>query len=393
MAKFLVFVALNLRAAFSSPRGSSTGTIVTSHSRRANVELLLVEDDDGDARHIQRLLMPAQMVPAAEQLIEFGSIEHTRRLSETLATLAERTPDVVLLDLRLPDSDGLETLEAVVAAAPNVPVVVVTGSADAGMGPAAIQAGAQDYLKKASITDELLRRTFRYAIYRHERDREIATMNRRLMLLNRILRRDIRNDAGLIIGQGDELRDHVDTEGMALVERLLDTAQDTVERIETVTQIMDVLSSDRAVKRDPVDLLDVIEREAARLRDRHDVELTIELAGETRPEVAATAMLSVVVRQLLSNAVRHTDHATPRVDVHVEPESDVVTMTVVDDGAGISDALKANLDRLDTPTHERAAIGTGLFLVLAVLEQVDADVEFADNSPRGTVVRVTLDRV
>jgi signal transduction histidine kinase len=365
---------------------------VPSNTATRTVELLLVEDDADDARHFQRLLSAPRHVPESDRLAEFELAAHTDRLADTLGYLTERSPDVVLLDLRLPDSDGIETLEAVVAAAPDVPVVVVTGSTDTGLGPAAIRAGAQDYLGKASITDELLRRTLRYAIDRHERERERARTNRQLMRLNRIIRRDVRNDAGVIVGQSDELREHVDARGAMLVDGLLDTARDVGERIETVAAIVDALSASTDVDREPVDVTAVLDREVACVRDRYAVDLAVDHATESPVTVAGTPMLAAVFRQLLSNAVLHTDRETPQVEVTVDASPDAVTVVVADDGVGMPSRLTDRLDDLDDWAHDDAGVGTGLFLVTVILDQVDGEIEFADNDPRGTTATVTLQR-
>ncbi|WP_256298131.1 hybrid sensor histidine kinase/response regulator [Haloarchaeobius salinus] len=363
-----------------------------SNTATQTVEVLLVEDDADDARHFQRLLSAARQVPETDRLAGFELAAHTDRLADALDRLTECEPDVVLLDLRLPDSDGLGTLEAVVSAAPDVPVVVVTGNTDTGLGPAAIRAGAQDYLGKASITAELLRRTLRYAIERHEREREQATTNRQLMLLNRIIRRDIRNDAGVIVGQSDELRGHVDQQGAMLVDGLLDTAQDVVGRIETVAAIVDALTAGPDVDREPIDVTAVLDREVARVRDRRAVDITVSRPGESTLTVGATPMLAAVFRQLLSNAVLHTDRETPRVEVSVDASPQAVTVVVADDGVGMPARVRDGLTDLEAESHDETGIGTGLFLVTVLLEQLDGEIEFADNQPRGTIATVTLQR-
>jgi signal transduction histidine kinase len=121
-------------------------------------KVLLVEDNLGDARLLYEGL--------EEALPEQFQMTHVRRLSEALEYLWEETCDVVLLDLGLPDSHGLDTLVVTRAQAPGVPIVVLTGFQDEALAAEALHGGAQDYLVKGQVDSELLARSLRYAIVR-----------------------------------------------------------------------------------------------------------------------------------------------------------------------------------------------------------------------------------
>src|SRR5206468_1017928 len=84
-------------------------------------------------------------------------------------------PDVVVTDLGLPDSDGLETVETLRREAESVPIVVLTGWADEDVGGAAILRGAQDYLVKGDVEPQMLRRSLRYAIRRKRIEEELKS--------------------------------------------------------------------------------------------------------------------------------------------------------------------------------------------------------------------------
>jgi diguanylate cyclase (GGDEF)-like protein len=91
--------------------------------------------------------------------------------------------DVVLLDLGLPDSQGMETVERMVTAAPEIPIVVLTGINDPELGVEAVQRGAQDYLPKGHFDSHLMIRAIRYAIERHRIKEELHRSNEELSLL------------------------------------------------------------------------------------------------------------------------------------------------------------------------------------------------------------------
>jgi diguanylate cyclase (GGDEF)-like protein/PAS domain S-box-containing protein len=139
--------------------------------------LLLVEDNPGDARLLREMLHEHESHDTA--LIHVGMLSHAE---EHLATNAV---DVILLDLGLPDGHGLEAVRRVRAAAPRVPLVVLTGLDDESMAAQALKEGAQDYLVKGQIDPRGLMRALRYAIERQaleealwaEQERAQVTLN------------------------------------------------------------------------------------------------------------------------------------------------------------------------------------------------------------------------
>jgi len=116
--------------------------------------VLLVEDNPGDARLVRALLDPA---------IE---IVHVTRLEAACREVGTRAIHAVLLDLSLPDADGETTVTRMLEAAPAVPVIVLTARCDEALELTAVRAGAQDYLAKDGLDEELLRRTLRHAVER-----------------------------------------------------------------------------------------------------------------------------------------------------------------------------------------------------------------------------------
>lgn len=120
--------------------------------------LLLVEDNPADAELIKEYL-------EEDQNFNYTVVE-TRTLSETLELLAQKNIDVVLLDLSLPDSSGLDTVRTLLADFPKIVLVVLTGLKDHQIALQAVRFGAQDYLEKDQLTPKLLHRSVAYAIER-----------------------------------------------------------------------------------------------------------------------------------------------------------------------------------------------------------------------------------
>jgi len=143
----------------------------------APTTLLLIEDNPGDARLLR------------EMVVELGapniSLVHVASLAEAEKYVAHTAVDVILLDLGLPDAQGLDAVRRALAAAPGVPLLVLTGLDDESLALQTLQEGAQDYLVKGRIEALGLFRALRYGIERKsleealfaEKDRAQVTLN------------------------------------------------------------------------------------------------------------------------------------------------------------------------------------------------------------------------
>ncbi len=154
------------------------------------LELLLVEDNPGDARLIEEMLSDAETLLERVDLAASSGlrIHNEATLAAGIDRLESGGIDVVLLDLGLPDSTGLETLASVVDAAELVPVIVLTGLQDERVGIQAIKGGAQDYLVKDEVSSDLLVRSIHHAIERNRQERDRRRRANQLEALNRLTR-------------------------------------------------------------------------------------------------------------------------------------------------------------------------------------------------------------
>lgn len=136
------------------------------------VKVLLVQGDPDEAEGVR-----SQLAEAAGPPFE---LERVERLAEGLQRLAQGGVDVVLLDLKLPDSEGLATFDRMYAFAPDVPIVVLAGTDDETLGVSTVQGGAQDYLVKGRVDPHVLIRALRYSVERHR----LLTALRNLSLID-----------------------------------------------------------------------------------------------------------------------------------------------------------------------------------------------------------------
>ncbi|MFP4466811.1 MAG: response regulator [Candidatus Goldiibacteriota bacterium] len=126
---------------------------------KRHIKVLLVEDNEGDVRLIWEILSEVRNSPFY--------LEVADTLKGGLKSVEENKPDVILLDLSLPDSNGIYTLNRIRDKAPGVPVVIMTGLDDELVAMKALKEGAQDYLVKGRTDSDLLKRAILYAIERN----------------------------------------------------------------------------------------------------------------------------------------------------------------------------------------------------------------------------------
>jgi sigma-B regulation protein RsbU (phosphoserine phosphatase) len=367
------------------------------------VRILLVEDNPGDAR-----LLRVTLEEAASLRFE---LVHAARLSEALERVGTAPADVVLLDLSLPDAQGMETVTRMLAAAPGVPIIVLTGLTDERVAVAAVQAGAQDYLVKGTVDGGTLARAIRYAMQRKRMETERATLLRN--------EQDARAAAEAAVNARDEvLRIVAHDIGNSLsavkihamvLERTLPAgdgeARKHTEAIRHLTQQMDRLRQD---------LLDVAAIEAGRLSFEpgetalaevvDDVLGTVAgMAGEKALSVesSVSAGLPAVwadrerLHQVLSNLVGNAVKFTPadgRIRVSAALDGEEVRVTVEDTGPGIpAEHLENVFDRFwQARSTRRAGAGLGLAIARGVVEAHGGRIRAASEVGRGTTFEFTL---
>jgi PAS domain S-box-containing protein len=139
------------------------------------IHVLLIEDNPGDVRLIQEMLKHAKTASFV--------LESKARLSEGLDRLSRGGVEVVLLDLSLPDSSGLETFSKVQSGYPLVPTIPLTGLDDELLAVRAVRAGAQDYLIKGEVDTNLLTSAIRYAIERKKVEEALRQSEKRYRTL------------------------------------------------------------------------------------------------------------------------------------------------------------------------------------------------------------------
>jgi signal transduction histidine kinase len=364
------------------------------------VSVLLVEDSDADARYVEELL--DESIAASQERFpglpdaddEVAMQRHTSLAGAVKALETDSDQfDVVLLDLHLDDSEGLDTLDSLLETTRRVPVVVLTGVDDTAVGAAAVRAGAQDFLVKDDVTREMLERAIRYAIQRHETAQALHERTEQLAMMNQLTRHDVRNDISLIVGHATELRESVDERYTDQMTEIITASNHVLQLTRTIGDAVSAVSEADESRLGPVDLCRILDQEVEKARDLYEP-ATIEVHTDCEElTVWADSLLSSVFGNIISNAAIYNDERTPVIDIEVRTEGETAVISFADNGPGISPRQRRELFSRDSASLDGSGLGIGLYLVRRLVDRYNGDIDISNNEPKGTVFTLELNLV
>ena len=328
--------------------------------------ILLVEDNPGDRRLICEMLAEARSVTF--------DIKHADRLQAGLEYLGENRVDVVLLDLGLPDSQGLETLSKMYTQVSEVPIVVLTGLDDEMTGVQAINKGAQDYLIKGQIDTNLLARTIRYAIERKQGEERERQLHLQLDLSNRLaslgvmvegIAHEINNPLVSVIGIAELLMEEdIPKKARESVKTIIDNGQ----RIANIVTGLNAFAQQQELKRTYVDVNNIIQDTLAMRAyslETNNIEVTAQLDPTLPLTMADVDQLQQVFLNIVINAEMGMKSALGKGNLLIKTETieNTIKISFTDDGPGIPEA---NLIHLFDPFFSTREVSQGIGLGLSV---------------------------
>jgi len=363
------------------------------------IQVLLVEDNAGDARLLREMLKESGTFKS--QLTHFACMK------DALDHLATNVANIVLLDLGLPDANGVGAVRQVHEVAPRVPLVVLTGLDDEAVATKALQEGAQDYLIKGKIEAASLARSLRYAIERQRmqveteqvrrlqlqlRDEFISTVSHEL----RTPLTSIRGALGLLDGRAlGELPEKAD----AMVTIALQNCERLVRIINDILDVEKIKSGRLELRIESVSL-NAFLHEALRVNhaygDKYHVNFILDIAPAGVEVAADPDRLMQVMANLLSNAAKFSPDGG-KVQVRAIDHGARVRIEVQDHGTGIPEAFRARVfekfAQADASTARRfEGTGLGLSITRQLVEAMGGTVGFTTETGKGTTFYFELPR-
>jgi phosphoserine phosphatase RsbU/P len=315
--------------------------------------VLLIEDNPGDAFLIQ------------DELRSGFDLVRVERLAEALEQLRSGGFDVVLLDLSLPDSFGFDTFRKVHAAAPEVPVVVLTGMIDDDAAAQAMREGAQDWLVKGRGGDQEISRAIRYAIERNRLATRLRELDRGRSLFLSVVSHDLKSPAAAIVAGMDMLLRGSFGELNAPQRRVLELARDNALRqTRLIRDLLDaavIEAGALSLRRTPLPLDAIVTAEVEEVRPLA-TERALDLVVDAPSGLTVLVdgdRIAQALQNLVTNAVKF---ARSRIEVRVRSDGAQIAVVVEDDGSGIDPAL---LDTLFERFARGPQGGSGLGLSIA----------------------------
>jgi signal transduction histidine kinase len=341
------------------------------------IHLLLVEDNPGDARLVYEMLRDPLHI----------KLEVADCLAACMARLEQGGIDIVLLDLGLSDSQGLDTLISVAHAHPELPVVALTGLDDDALALRTVQAGGQDYLTKNTVTPEILRRTIRYAIERKRVEvalqastDEVKTMSQQLLQAEKLATMGV-----LASSIAHELNNPLATVSLRVESLIAQTTGDDprlreleiigqeVERMGNLVSNLLQFSRRSQPQISTVNVCDEIEK-TLELVHYHLRKHNITVVREFKPEEPLIHADRQQLRQLFLNLFTNASDAMPEggaLTVRVTQclEEKQICIEIADTGAGIpAEILPKVLEPFYTTKPEGKGTGLGLAICRRIAE-------------------------
>lgn len=353
------------------------------------IDILLVEDNPGDVGLLRHSLEQVRRLKYR--------LVHVADLKGMAVRLGKQVFDVMLLDLSLPDSTGLETIAEARAAAPNIPIIVFTGVDDEAVGVQAVGFGAQDYVVKGEVDGWQLARAIRYAIERNriqtelrkayeEMDRRVQERTEQLRIaaseLSTTEQRERKRVAQflhdhfqqVLVGakmNAESLRDRLRSKTLQPVaQRLCNLLGGLIEESRTLTSDLSPPILHGAGLSAALNWL------SGQMHEAHGLVVHVETKIDPPPDRAGMSGLAFqAVRELLFNVVRHAD--TNEASVVVDRDrAGRMLIVVSDDGAGFDPAV------LEAPQCNLG--GFGLVNIRQRLELVGGKLDISSTPGKGS---------
>ena len=371
------------------------------------LKILLVEDNAGDAFIMEESL--------AEIPDYSFNITKTETLKESVSKLRETNFDVVLLDLGLPDSNGLTAVESILELQLSFPIVVITGLDDNVTGNKAVEMGAQSYMVKGQFTSNSIFQTIQYSIERTKflerikaNEAELAKKNKALeevissknMLIS-IISHDLRGPLNSIVSLLELINDEFDEIDSASKKKylnsILKSANNTRDLMENLLEWAQVESNRKKAQPENIAVKNLMNESTAALEQmaaQKEIELDV-IIPEDISVFADKKMITAVIRNLVSNALKFTPRGG-QITVSAEPENNQkINFKIEDTGVGMEKETVTTLFELEKTTstkgtEDESGTGFGLILCKEFIEKNGGKMNIESKKGEGTTVSFSL---
>ena len=350
------------------------------------IDILLIEDNLGDIRLIQEMI---------------GDLEYTtirlivqKDLSAGIQYLNQHEFHLILLDLSLPDSHGLDTIERILNSIDEIPIIVLTGTDNLILAIEAVKSGAQDYLIKGKINKMLLERSIYYSIERHKIMEKLKKSEEKFH--QAFLRADFYKDifthdmsnilqgiiSGVEICNLNEFRlnnkKHLE-DAAEIIERHVTRGAKLISNIRKLSRL-----EDSSIPTQSIELCKPLKKSIINLKNtyhRRTIDIKIN-AHDGKFFVHANSLLQDIFENILTNAVRHNLSSRVEIVIRISHETfdkNYTKLEFLDNGIGIENSRKkAIFLRGSKEDYGLTGMGLGLSLVTKIIKSMNGKIWVED---------------
>jgi signal transduction histidine kinase len=354
------------------------------------ISVLLIEDSTPDARYVR------EMLPAP-------SYCHTHKMSLEQAQACDpKSFDVLLLDLSLPDGDGLESFLAMLSWGPLLPIVILTGLDDETIAIQAVHLGAQDYILKKEISEHILSRTIRYAIERkefQENAKRLAVFDKQeefMATLTHDLKNPLIGANRILELMADQVMGAISPKQATLLLQLRDSNTLLLSMIQNLIEVYRFERDVDTVLLEDTNLLPIANScitEITSIAENRAIRLVANLPSDINTVLADANCMRRVIQNLLDNALKFTPDGG-QISLTLSSRDKSVILEVEDNGPGIPADEKARLfQRFSQGCVGRRytrGTGLGLFLCKQIVDAHHGEIICESKEGVGSTFRVTL---
>ncbi len=356
------------------------------------IKVFLLEDNRDDADLIRRIL-------GRKKGVRFD-IDGAERLSTGIERLAQKRYDVILSDLGLPDSCGLDAFIKIHTAFPDIPIIVLTGLDDEEMALRAVNRGAQDYLVKGELSSELFVKAIRYAIERQKirmelknKVAEIGKLERERENMLSMFAHDIKNILVPAIGFIERILSGKTDDARGRLERIFDGLLTIDQMVTSFLAHARMKAKGYKPNTAPCDLDALIRKQidfAMVQAEKKNIMIRYEPC-ECMPALDVDiVMVNRVVTNLLNNAVKYTGAGGLVVVKTLETDRQS-RVEVQDSGQGISaDKLPFLFDAYYRVSHDQKGSGLGLTISKNIVEAHGGEMWVVSSPGQGSIFGFSL---
>lgn len=363
-------------------------------------QVLLVEDNAGDARLLREMF--------SKERPDSFKLPHLSRMSEALPHLAKGGVDIVLLDMGLPDGHGLDTVRRAHAAAPTVPLIVLTGLDDEALAAEAMKEGAQDYLIKGQVENRAFPRALRHAIERHSmqaetdliRTHQMQFKDEFLSHVSHELRSPLTAIYQFVTILLDRLAGELNPEQHEYLGIVLKNVKQLQSMINDLLEVTRVQAGKLTIELQCTSVSDAIVDTVNTLQGAATAK-GITLASNMESRLPSVCADPTRIRQILiilvDNAIKFTP-ANGAVNIQArkfDEDPNLLILELSDSGCGISpDMTERIFERLvqvyDSALAGRAGLGLGLYICKELVARQGGQIWAKSVPGQGAVFFVTL---